>query len=217
MESPTGMGLERRPRNSHSQLVEGIVLPAPVSGHPALELCNTFAGWNSGPESGDFLRGYDEFVVWAMAFDVVEVPFGQRLRRRASRAPAEAREALDEARAFRAAYYRVLTRPQSRPGRDWDRVADLAREAACRSDLVPTQDAAAWRVSERAGLRVPLLAAATIAAAFLTSGDAQHVHACPGRGCGWLFLDRSGRRRWCTMTMCGNRAKARRFAERHRG
>ena len=34
--------------------------------------------------------------------------------------------------------------------------------------------------------------------------------------CGWLFLDtsRSGRRRWCSMQSCGNRAKARRFYAR---
>jgi predicted RNA-binding Zn ribbon-like protein len=141
------------------------------------------------------------------------------LRRRARREPNEAREALEEARAFRSAYYRVLTQPSSRarPGRDWDRVAALAGEAACRSELVPSDDGATWKLPERAGLRAPVLAVAAVASAFLTSGDAGHVHACPGRGCGWLFLDRSGRRRWCTMTMCGNRAKARRFAQRHRG
>jgi len=45
----------------------------------------------------------------------------------------------------------------------------------------------------------------------------------PGRlkqceGCGWLFYDRSRThaRRWCTMDLCGNRAKARRHYERVR-
>jgi len=45
----------------------------------------------------------------------------------------------------------------------------------------------------------------------------------PGRlkqceGCGWLFYDRSRThaRRWCTMELCGNRAKARRHYERSR-
>jgi predicted RNA-binding Zn ribbon-like protein len=42
---------------------------------------------------------------------------------------------------------------------------------------------------------------------------AERVRAC-GR-CGWLFLDssRGGRRRWCSMSTCGNREKA----SRHRG
>jgi predicted RNA-binding Zn ribbon-like protein len=38
------------------------------------------------------------------------------------------------------------------------------------------------------------------------------IEQCEGDVCGWLFLDRSpaGRRRWCSMRDCGNRAKARR-------
>jgi predicted RNA-binding Zn ribbon-like protein len=37
---------------------------------------------------------------------------------------------------------------------------------------------------------------------------------CPGRDCGWLFLDMSGRRRWCSMATCGSREKMRRMYER---
>jgi predicted RNA-binding Zn ribbon-like protein len=36
------------------------------------------------------------------------------------------------------------------------------------------------------------------------------VGRCPSRRCGWLFLDRSGRRRWCSMAACGSREKMRR-------
>ncbi|MYV62710.1 hypothetical protein GTW37_28835, partial [Streptomyces sp. SID4931] len=25
----------------------------------------------------------------------------------------------------------------------------------------------------------------------------------PGKGCGWLFLDTAGRRRWCSLGVCG--------------
>jgi predicted RNA-binding Zn ribbon-like protein len=50
-------------------------------------------------------------------------------------------------------------------------------------------------------------------------GDPQRlarVRLCPGRDCGWLFLDASGRRRWCSMTACGSREKMRRMYERRR-
>jgi predicted RNA-binding Zn ribbon-like protein len=50
-------------------------------------------------------------------------------------------------------------------------------------------------------------------------GDAERlarVRLCPGRNCGWLFLDASGRRRWCSMTTCGSREKMRRMYERRR-
>jgi predicted RNA-binding Zn ribbon-like protein len=39
---------------------------------------------------------------------------------------------------------------------------------------------------------------------------------CPGNNCGWLFLDGSGRRQWCSMEVCGSRAKMRRRYERQR-
>jgi predicted RNA-binding Zn ribbon-like protein len=42
------------------------------------------------------------------------------------------------------------------------------------------------------------------------------VRLCPGRNCGWLFLDASGRRRWCSMSACGSREKMRRMYERRR-
>jgi predicted RNA-binding Zn ribbon-like protein len=55
------------------------------------------------------------------------------------------------------------------------------------------------------------------AAELLTSGPLERVRECPGDDtCGWLFLDtsRNGSRRWCDMSTCGNRAKARRHYRR---
>jgi len=48
------------------------------------------------------------------------------------------------------------------------------------------------------------------AARLLTSADRDRVRTCPGPNCGGRFLDLSpaGRRRWCSMAVCGNRAKA---------
>lgn len=43
------------------------------------------------------------------------------------------------------------------------------------------------------------------------------VQECPGEECGYLFRDTShGRRRWCSMKTCGNRAKVQRFRDRQR-
>ena len=46
-------------------------------------------------------------------------------------------------------------------------------------------------------------------ARFLCSGDFEYVKACEGLTCTLLFVDRTrGRaRRWCSMAICGNRAK----------
>ncbi|MBN3788100.1 ABATE domain-containing protein [Burkholderia sp. Ac-20353] len=56
---------------------------------------------------------------------------------------------------------------------------------------------------------------ALAAADLLTSGNLARMRICSSHDCDWLFLDtsKSGRRRWCQMDVCGNRAKARRHAE----
>jgi predicted RNA-binding Zn ribbon-like protein len=67
-------------------------------------------------------------------------------------------------------------------------------------------------------LESPLWPAALSAAELLTSPLLERVRECASPTCGWLFLDlsRNSTRRWCDMLSCGNRAKARRFHERHR-
>jgi predicted RNA-binding Zn ribbon-like protein len=50
------------------------------------------------------------------------------------------------------------------------------------------------------------------------SGHEDRIRICASETCRWLFYDesRSGRRRWCDMATCGNRAKARRHRDRQR-
>jgi predicted RNA-binding Zn ribbon-like protein len=54
------------------------------------------------------------------------------------------------------------------------------------------------------------------AADLLTSGRFTRIRQCADDMCGWLFVDRSqtGKRRWCSMSDCGNRHKAMRFYRR---
>src|SRR4051794_38256074 len=46
--------------------------------------------------------------------------------------------------------------------------------------------------------------------------DPARVRRWPGHRCGWLFFDTTGRRRWCSMELCGARAKMRRLYARKR-
>jgi predicted RNA-binding Zn ribbon-like protein len=57
-------------------------------------------------------------------------------------------------------------------------------------------------VSEAAGLRLPLHAAARTAADLLADPRRHTVRRCPGADCGWLYLDPSGLRQWCSMGLC---------------
>ena len=52
----------------------------------------------------------------------------------------------------------------------------------------------------------------------LIGGKLDKVRRCANPECGWLFLDdsRAGKRRWCSMSACGNRAKARRHYHKSR-
>jgi predicted RNA-binding Zn ribbon-like protein len=70
-----------------------------------------------------------------------------------------------------------------------------------------------------AGLDAPLGVVLESAAQLLTSpGDLTRVGHCAGETCDWLFIDtsRNRSRRWCSMSGCGNRAKARRHHQRKR-
>jgi len=57
--------------------------------------------------------------------------------------------------------------------------------------------------------------AAAIAEA-ATTGTWARLKCCPGRRCGWAFYDRSAssRSRWCSMQICGARAKMRAYRDR---
>lgn len=52
----------------------------------------------------------------------------------------------------------------------------------------------------------------------LTQGEAKRLRICANEDCRWVFRDYSpaGRRKWCDMSTCGNRAKAARHRERQK-
>lgn len=53
----------------------------------------------------------------------------------------------------------------------------------------------------------------------LTQGDTDRLRICANDECRWVFRDYSpaGRRKWCDMSSCGNRAKAARHRARKKG
>jgi predicted RNA-binding Zn ribbon-like protein len=53
----------------------------------------------------------------------------------------------------------------------------------------------------------------------MADGSWERLKACRSDTCRWAFIDsaRNHSRQWCDMKVCGNRAKARAFRERHAG
>ncbi|WP_405735433.1 ABATE domain-containing protein [Streptomyces sp. NBC_01537] len=196
-----------------SVVVEGLVLPVALGGHPALDFCNTRAGWGE-PRPKEYLVSHAHLLLWARENGLVTAPAAKQTDQAAAHAPAEATAVLRRAVRFREALYDVLA-GLARPA-NWAAVSAEAQRAAAVAVLRPGTPAATWELPVTTGAELPLLAVARSAADLLTTPAARTVAACPGHGCGWLFADPRGRRRWCSMALCGNRAKARRHSDRNR-
>jgi predicted RNA-binding Zn ribbon-like protein len=197
----------------YQRLVDRLLLPAPVADHPALDFCNTRAGWGA-PEPREYLTSYDHLVVWAREAGLIAAPIAARLRKGAKPEPRDAARVLERVLAVRDGLYAVCT--DSSPAA-WDTVAAEAHAASAAAVLVQDEPPGRrWVIPESAGLDLPALEVARAAGDLLASTDLGAVGRCPGEGCGWLFMDTRRRRRWCTMAVCGNRAKARRHAARAR-
>ncbi|WP_158220481.1 CGNR zinc finger domain-containing protein [Kineosporia sp. A_224] len=206
------------------QLVEGVPLPDPVGGHPALDFCNTRAGWGTDAPK-EYLTSVRALGLWAREAGLLDPADVSPLLGTSASTPAQA-AALLRAGALREALYACALRRGTEG--DWALVAHEAAAARAASVLAPPAGGgpAAWRLTgagaRRAGtdavspLDLPVLAVAVAAEDLLTSTLGTCVAACPGTGCGWVFADPRRRRRWCSMAVCGNRAKARAYAERKR-
>jgi predicted RNA-binding Zn ribbon-like protein len=191
--------------------VDGLVLPVSLGGHPVLDFCNTRAAWVA-PTPKEYLVSHVHLTVWAAHNGLLPRSAVAGLRRAATRAPGDAAAVLDRAVAFRTALYPVLVGPAR--ARDWSTVNAEVRRAA--ATLTLTREKPSVLVPKATGLELPLFAVVWSAAEFLTTPLSTTVSACPSADCGWLFSDPRGRRRWCSMALCGNRAKVRRHADRIR-
>lgn len=202
--------------------VDGVWLPERVSGHPALELNNTVGGWGFA-KPREYLVDYAALVTLARDVDVVTAAESLALLADAQQSPAAARATLRDVKRLRRAAHAVALDGFGRT----DGVAPLERPkpeeelrrfvaAAVRTSRYVTNEQAALRLDGGSGLRMPLHRFALSLNALLERYPRSAIRTCGDELCGWLFLDPSGRRRWCEMSVCGNRAKARRYAQRHR-
>ena len=126
--------------------------------------------------------------------------------------------------ALRADLYAVLAavaREERPPAAALARIMDAYAEAAAAASL--TRDdgpgtAPGWRLDWPPGdqRRVRFAVAADAIGLLGDPPRLARLRRCPGRDCGWLFVDTSGRRRWCSMGACGSREKMRRMYARRR-
>jgi len=175
---------------------------------------------NRPTEAKDLLETYDDLLAWAEQAGVLEPALAAELKAEAMRRPAAAAGALEGAKALREAVHAVLEAVMRGSDVPADRLGTL--QAAVAPSLARRQLVRAargfewvWTYDDAAldGLLAPVVESA---ANLLTSPDVARVRECEAATCGWLFLDRSRNRsrRWCDMSVCGNRAKVRRHYQR---
>jgi predicted RNA-binding Zn ribbon-like protein len=175
-----------------------------------LDLANSVdrdpAGVHVAPDRTDVLRSAGELTRWGARVGVPSAPDDRELVR---------------TRALRDALYGLFSALAAGDGPAPADLAELRRSvaSATAAGTWAAGDDGAWQLVWPAGDPAAVRFAAAIDALLLLS-DAQRlarVTRCPGRDCGWLFINASGRRRWCSMSACGSREKMRRMAARRRG
>lgn len=182
-------------------------LPRRIGGRLCLDFANT-ADWRDGRVVLEDLEAPSDLLVWARHFGLLAAG--------SPPAEAEAAAALPHLRSFRAALYRLFTADHGRADADLEALHTWLR----RAPPLRTGPDGAPAYAGCADLAAAVAGPVAVSAVELLAGpDLERVRRCPGDDCGWLFLDesRNGRRRWCSMQTCGNRAKARAHYRRRGG
>jgi len=191
-----------------------------VAGHLALDFANTLDYRFDPQRVIELLPSYERFLEFARQSGVITEPAARRLLRQTSERQArmtvqravELREALD-------CLFRSVVSSEA-PSRSALQTLNSFLATA------PIPDAIVWRnrdflrrqgdLAERPD--GPLWPIVNASASLLTSPARAHIRECSEPSCRWLFLDHSKNhsRRWCNMSICGNRTKAKRFRARQR-
>jgi len=122
-----------------------------------------------------------------------------------------------EARALREAL-RALMRANTGDPADRAAAAALLDASGRRAALAVRFDTGSIRLVPRErGVRGALGIVLGAAGEAMADGSWRRAKACRSDTCRWAFVDhsRNQSRQWCSMSVCGNRAKARAFRKRH--
>lgn len=192
-----------------------------TAGELCLDFANTVRGTRDRP--AERLKTYQDLLAWGAQAGILNDEDVRYLGRVARAHPRKAAAALADAIALREALFRIV-------------VSVIAGSVPAEGDL-STLNAALPRAlnhlrvsartdgcqcqwewaAEDGALDRMLWPIARSAADLLVSSEVDRVRRCANSGeCDWLFLDttRNRSRRWCDMSSCGNRAKARRHYAR---
>ncbi|MCC6469216.1 MAG: CGNR zinc finger domain-containing protein [Alphaproteobacteria bacterium] len=203
----------------------------PVTPPPALlraeraDLCLEFADtrfWRGTPAPTETLKVPADLLAWCGANAALDAASLRAVEAQWKDAPPRAAAAFAEALSLRETIFAIFSATAQGMAPRADELAAFNQaldRAPRRAMLAPAADGYAWQVAP------PRNAPSLLAAVLWSGGDLLagprrlRVRQCANPQCQWLFLDdsKSGTRRWCSMSACGNRAKAHRHYLRVKG
>ena len=184
-------------------------------------LAINFANLPSLPASpGSKSLGWEDLISFLCAARIVSADRAAELMSLTEIDPQAAFGLLNRAERLRGALrlaFRELAHHQRIPREQVRPINDVLRVTEGHDELVEADKS--WRieyVAREGGLDWLLAAVARSAAEIISEGEATRVRLCANPSCSLIFYDasRTHRRRWCSMSLCGNRHKVAAFARR---
>jgi len=189
-----------------------------LGGRLCLDFANTVSWHDSSEKSQELLTSYEKLVNWSLHANILNKQQSLSLLKKAENRPSEAKEALQQAIELRESIYQIfslITINETPAAKDLSILNGALGKAYGIMRVVYGENKFSLEFlngEERLDGMLPPIVQSTID--ILTSEkELSRVKKCEGYPCGWLFLDtsRNRSRRWCSMSDCGNRAKAKRF------
>ena len=170
----------------------------------------------------DHLETFETAVRWLFDHDLLHDETRDALLADAARDGRLAERALARIRRTRVALRELFDASVDRRRPDLDALAEVNRALRTHYvyELVPASDGVSMgHRHEGDPIDGALARLAESIAREISVGDPDRLRICANDQCRWVFVDRSrtGKRKWCDMASCGNRAKAARLRERRRG
>ncbi len=184
----------------------------------ALDFCNTASG-RGGPEAREHLQAARHVVDWAAHAGVLSPAAHDEI---VARLDEIGLDLLDQATTTRDCIHRcgaALAAGRQPDPADLDLLGRLHATNLGAAKLAPQDGGFGWAWAPADGPVQAILGPIVLSALLLlTRKDLTRVKECPGHHCGWLFFDttKNKTRRWCEMSVCGNRAKQNRHVQRRR-
>ncbi|MGD2155386.1 MAG: CGNR zinc finger domain-containing protein [Anaerolineales bacterium] len=165
----------------------------------------------------DYLSDYTDLVLWASHAGAFKEQLANRLIKIQEQDPARAERIFQHSIQLRETLYRIfqayIQGEKVTPG-DLEQLNDWISRSFSQIKLNKTEKGFTYRWKNENDLELVLWEITKSAADLLTKGNLKRVKQCPS--CGWVFRDASKNRsrKWCSMQVCGNRAKAMRHYKR---